>query len=404
MVDVKVLKKKDNGLEVSILEDEGNVIAWIPTVHLSDFVVNCKLLWHCLQEGDVLPRVMCLSDKGERIRFTENSQHSAIVQLVAEEFAIVSLLETGQLAAVPIASHFNDTFRFDSEKLKYNVLKNWLEVEVTPDIRGRIPHLLLSLNTKVLKHPEKSFKNGQAISATVTGTDVTETNLCLSLTGIQSLEQGTVAVGMVTKVTPHMGLTIALPGGKTGRVNIFHLNDTYTENPLGDFKVGKIVRLVGNAGERKRPSGSAVTIFLAKQSFVLAIDMGLSTSLLGRILFQNVSTYFVQNHSLYEKYLPEGKLLTAKVLGVTGKHIELSLLPEDTGMPSVLPESLGLPRYDAEEEKREADDREKSEELKMKTKRRRGNSESEQEVKPKKPKVCPADENDSGIELKRNLR
>lgn len=67
MVDVKVLKKKDNGLEVSILEDEGNVIASIPTVHLSDFVVNCKLLWHCLQEGDVLPRVMCLSDKGERI-------------------------------------------------------------------------------------------------------------------------------------------------------------------------------------------------------------------------------------------------------------------------------------------------------------------------------------------------
>lgn len=67
MVDVKVLKKKDKGLEVSILEDEGNVIAFIPTVHLSDFVATCNLLWHCLQEGDVLPRVMCLSDKGEHI-------------------------------------------------------------------------------------------------------------------------------------------------------------------------------------------------------------------------------------------------------------------------------------------------------------------------------------------------
>ena len=43
--------------------------------------------------------------------------------------------------------------------------------------------------------------------------------------------------------------------------------------------------------------------------------LSLSTSLLGRILFQNVSPYFVQKHSLYEKYLPEGKLLTAKVLG-----------------------------------------------------------------------------------------
>ncbi|NXN59480.1 RRP5 protein, partial [Rynchops niger] len=161
------------------------------------------------------------------------------------------------------------------------------------------------------------------------------------------------------------------------------------------------------------------------------VFFGLSTSLLSRILFQNVSPYFVQKHSLYEKYLPEGKLLTAKVLGVTEKHIELSLLPEDTGMPSVLPESLDLPRYDAEEEKGEADDREKREELKKKTKRRRGDSERHhplsavrlfviriafkihhsccsppsthfpllQEAKPKKKKICPADENDSGIEV-----
>uniref|UniRef100_A0A8C3DL49 Protein RRP5 homolog n=1 Tax=Corvus moneduloides TaxID=1196302 RepID=A0A8C3DL49_CORMO len=556
IVDVKILKKKDNGLEVSILEDEDNVVAWIPMLHLSDFVATSKLLWHCLQEGDVLPRVMYLSDKGEHIilsrksavisavqeeqvvrSFSEiqpdilltgyvrnvmpfgvfvefpfgvtglapkvsmsdkfvtdtkdhfvvgqtviakvmstdeekqrvllnlkvsecssgdsaaesfallnqyfkelkeirdllrrgkrlilhcrqdiislfsfvdkniapgekrkaivlhvdaltsevyvslreellkqrpkrvkNSQHSAVVQHITEHFAIVSLLETGQLAAVPIACHFNDTFRFDSEKLgvgqtisitlkavkendhgvlpavqgpakknvfvrvrnesetaleemlpavkhslslgdvvtgtvksvkpthvtvaiddkltgsihasrildevplgsfptstlkagqkvtarviggrdvnthrwgdlyMYNVLKNWLEVEVGPDIRGRVPHLLLSLNTKVLKHPEKSFKNGQAISATVTGTDATETNLCLSLTGIQSLEQDTISVGMITKVTLHIGLTIALPGGKTGKVSIFHLSDTYTEDPLGKFKVGKIVR------------------------------------------------------------------------------------------------------------------------------------------------------------------
>ncbi|KAM6391097.1 protein RRP5 homolog isoform 3-T3 [Pluvialis apricaria] len=826
IVDVKVLKKKDNGLEVSVLEDEGNVIASIPTVHLSDFVGNCKLLWHCLQEGDVLPRVMCLSDKGERIilsrksavisavqeeqvvrnfseiqpgllltgyvrkvmpfgvfvefpfgvtglapkvsmsdkfvtdtkdhfvvgqtviakvmsideekqrvllnlkvsecssgdsaaegfallnqyfkemkeirnllrrrgepsmarglcelvpgkelqlvvqdvkedgsalfsgscvtgltvtatryhlgdknivpgektkalvlhvdaltskvyvslreellkqrakqQFTEHSQHSAIVQHIAEEFAIVSLLETGQLAAIPIASHFNDTFRFDSEKLKvgqtisatlkvvkvndhgvllavqgpakknvfvkvrkesetaleevlpavkhslslgdivtgtvksvkpthvtvaiddrltgsihasrildevpigsfptytlkagqkvtarviggrdvnthrylpithphftrsipelsirpseikgeitamlnlkedsalkklghcsvgqtvtcfvkkYNILKNWLEVEVTPDIRGRVPHLLLSLNTKVLKHPEKSFKNGQAISATVTGTDVTETKLCLSLTGIQSLEQDTITVGVVTKVTPHVGLTIALPGRKTGKVSIFHLNDTYTENPLNDFKVGKIVRcyILSNANgkiqlslrqSRLNPKSNSkvedVEITDIKdvkkgqlvRGYVKSITpsgvfFGLSASLLGRILFQNVSPYFVHKHSLYEKYLPGGKLLTAKVLGVTERHIELSLLPEDTGMPSVLPESLGLPRYDAEEEKREANDRQKKEKLKQKTKRRRGNSESEQ-TKPKRKKICPADENDSGIEV-----
>lgn len=62
-------------------------------------------------------------------------------------------------------------------------------------------------------------------------------------------------------------------------------------------------------------------------------------------------------------------------------HVELSLLPEDTGMPSVLPESLGLPRYNAEEEKREEEkreDKEKREERKLKTKQRRRSSETEQ--------------------------
>uniref|UniRef100_A0A8C3PDQ8 Protein RRP5 homolog n=1 Tax=Chrysemys picta bellii TaxID=8478 RepID=A0A8C3PDQ8_CHRPI len=617
MVDVKILKKKDNGLEVSILSD--NVSAHLPTMHLSDHVVNCKLLYHWLQEGDILHRVMCLSDKGGHItlcrkpavisavqeeqvvrsfseiqpgmqlagyvrnimsygvfvefpfglaglapkaamsdkfvtdtkdhfvvgqtvvanvtsmdeekqrillclklsevgsedpvaesfsllsqcfeemkevrdimsrriccpsavshtramtgrnplglsavnllvfidkslvagqkarvlvlhvdalksavhislreellkpkakRLTENSQHPAVVQHVAEEFAIASLVESGQLTAIPVASHFNDTFRFDSEKLKvgqavsvtlktvlpgdhgvllavqgpakkrafirsrkesetveeglaavkhslcfgdvvkgtvksvrptyvtvaiddkltgsihtsqildevpigtfptsrlkagqkvtarviggrdvkthrylpithphftqsvpelsirpsdlkgdggtalspegdspserlrpyksgqtvtcfvkkYNTIKSWLEVEITPEIRGRVPQLLLSLNPKVLKHPEKSFKNGQALSATVTGTDASETNLCLSLTGVHSLAEGTITLGTITKVTPNVGLTIALPFGKTGKANIFHLSDSYTEQPLENFSIGKLVR------------------------------------------------------------------------------------------------------------------------------------------------------------------
>uniref|UniRef100_A0A8C3T7Q7 Protein RRP5 homolog n=1 Tax=Chelydra serpentina TaxID=8475 RepID=A0A8C3T7Q7_CHESE len=618
MVDVKVLRKKDNGLKVSILSD--NVSAHLPTMHLSDHVVNCKLLYHWLQEGDILHRVMCLSDKGGHItlcrkpalisavqeeqvvrsfseiqpgmqlagyvrnimsygvfvefpfglaglapkaamsdkfvtdtkdhfvvgqtvvanvtsmdeekqrillclklsevgsedpdtesfsllsqcfeemkeirgimsrrskfgntlsharvmtgrnplglsavnllvfidkslvagqkarvlvlhvdalksavhvslreellslkakRLMENSQHPAVVQHVAEEFAIASLVKTGQLTAIPVASHFNDTFRFDSEKLKvgqavsvtlktmlmgdhgvllavqgpakkralirsrkesetveegvaavrhslclgdvvkgtvksvrptyvtvaiddkltgsihtsqilddvpigtfptsrlkagqkvtarviggrdmkthrylpithphftqsipelsirpsdlkgdgstalspegdnpserlrpykagqtvtcfvkkYNTIKTWLEVEITPEIRGRVLQLLLSLNPKVLKHPEKSFKNGQALSATVTGTDASETNLCLSLTGVHSLVEGTITLGTITKVTPHVGLTIALPFGKIGKASIFHLSDSFAEQPLENFSIGKLVSI-----------------------------------------------------------------------------------------------------------------------------------------------------------------
>ncbi|KAM9134322.1 protein RRP5 homolog isoform 2-T4 [Pangshura tecta] len=824
MVDVKVLKKKDNGLEVSILSD--SVSAHLPTMHLSDHVVNCKLLYHWLQEGDILRRVMCLSDKGGHItlcrkpamisavqeeqvvrsfseiqpgmqlagyvrnimsygvfvefpfglaglapkaamsdkfvtdtkdhfvvgqtvvanvtsmdeekqrillclklsevgsedpaaesfsflsqcfeemkevrdimrrrnhskvaqnlcglmpgqklelvvqevrwdgsaffngscvagltvsatryhvgdkslvagqkarvlvlhvdalksavhvslreellnpkakRLMENSQHPAVVQHVAEEFAIASLVETGQLTAIPVASHFNDTFRFDSEKLKvgqavsvtlktvltgdhgvllavqgpakkrafirsrkesetveeglaavkhslclgdvvkgtvksvrptyvtvaiddklmgsihtsqildevpigsfptsrlkagqkvtarviggrdvktyrylpithphftqsipelsirpsylkrdggtalspeggnpserlrpykagqmvtcfvkkYNAIKMWLEVDITPEIRGRVPQLLLSLNPKVLKHPEKSFKNGQALSATVTGTDASETNLCLSLTGVHSLAEGTVTLGTIKKVTPHVGLTVALPFGKTGKASIFNLSDSYAEQPLKNFSIGKLVRCCVLSNEdnkieislrqsRTNPKGKNKVedpeltriedvregqlvrgyVRSVKQSGVFC---GLSSSVVGRIQFHKVVPFFIPKQSLYEQYMPEGKFLTAKVLSVNKKesHVELSLLPEDTGKPSILPESLGLPRCDRDEGK------EKREEFKkVKAKRKRRVSEGEQpslqEVKPRKKRARLTDEDDSGIEV-----
>ncbi|XP_037761693.1 protein RRP5 homolog isoform X2 [Chelonia mydas] len=822
MVDVKVLRKKDNGLEVSILSD--NVSAHLPMMHLSDHVVNCKLLYHWLQEGDILHRVMCLSDKGGHITLCrkpavisavqeeqvvrsfseiqpgmqlagyvrnimsygvfvefpfglaglapkaamsdkfvtdtkdhfvvgqtvvanvtsmdeekqrillclklsevgsedpvaesfsllsqcfeelkevrgilsrrnhsqvaqnlcglipgqklelvvqevrgdgsaffndscvagltvtatryhvgdkslvagqkarvlvlhvdalksavhvslreellrpkakglmENSQHPAVVQHVAEEFAIASLVETGQLTAIPVASHFNDTFRFDSEKLKvgqvvsvtlktvltgdhgillavqgpakkrafirsrkesetveeglaavkhslclgdvvkgtvksvrptyvtvaiddkltgsihtsqildevpigtfptsrlkagqkvtarviggrdvkthrylpithphftqsipelsirpsdlkgdgstalspegdnpserlrpykagqtvtcfvkkYNTTKTWLEVEITPEIRGRVPQLLLSLNPKVLKHPEKSFKNGQALSATVTGTDASETNLCLSLTGVHSLAEGTITLGTITKVTPHVCLTIALPFGKTGKASIFHLSDSYAEQPLENFSIGKLVRCCVLSNEdnkieislrqsRTNPKsknkvedpeitcvedvreGQLVRGYVrsVKQSGVFC---GLSSSVVGRVQFHKVVPFFIPKQSLYEQYMPEGKFLTAKVLSVNNResHVELSLLPEDTGKPSILPESLGLPRCDTDEGK----GKEKREEFKkLKSKRKRRVSEGEQEVKPGKKRGRLTDGDDSGVEV-----
>lgn len=47
------------------------------------------------------------------------------------------------LVSVPF--HFSSCV-FPSQ---YNVVKKWLEVEIAPDIRGRIPMLLTSLSFKV---------------------------------------------------------------------------------------------------------------------------------------------------------------------------------------------------------------------------------------------------------------
>ncbi|XP_061492087.1 protein RRP5 homolog isoform X2 [Rhineura floridana] len=300
---------------------------------------------------------------------------------------------------------------------KYTTTKKWLEVEVTPNIRGRVQQLLLSLRPKVLKHAGKYFKNGQALAATVTGCDVTGTKLCLSLTGVYSLEKGTITLGCVSKLIPHVGLNVVLPFGRMGKVSLFQLSDSYAEQPLETFSIGKIVRCCVLPSEDNKmevslrqsrinpkshtkvedPEITSVDNIQKDQllrGYVKSITpsgiiFGLSDSVVGQIPLQYITPVFVPDQSLCAKYIHVGQLLTAKVFSINKDEnlVELSLLPEDTGKPSILPESLELPHGETD-----------TDSTKMR-KRKRGNSASEQEVKPPKKKArCPEDD-DSGVEV-----
>ncbi|KAE8590466.1 hypothetical protein XENTR_v10018073 [Xenopus tropicalis] len=296
---------------------------------------------------------------------------------------------------------------------KYNTEKKYLEVEITPQIRGRIELLLLSQTPKNLKRPEKLFKNGQSLSATVVGPDATHKHLCLSLTGIYSLEEGSVTMASVTKVVKGSGLTLSLPFGKTGEASIFHLHDNYTEASLDKFTPGKIVRCAIlsvsktikvslmqskiNQQASKSTDDKEITSFDSLEEgqlvtgFVSAVTQNkgvffrLSSSIVGHIQFRNITSYFVYDTSAYSKYIPEGTLLTAKVLSVDPeqKHVELSLLPSDTGKPDVIPESAGFSKR-------------KNKEKKTTTKRKRENLEKGSQKK--KSQESKEDE-DSGVEV-----
>ena len=64
-MDVKVLEKTKDGLKVAVLPH--NTPGFLPTAHLSDHVTNGPLLYHWLQTGDTLHRVLCLSASEERV-------------------------------------------------------------------------------------------------------------------------------------------------------------------------------------------------------------------------------------------------------------------------------------------------------------------------------------------------
>ncbi|XP_036380286.1 protein RRP5 homolog isoform X1 [Megalops cyprinoides] len=308
---------------------------------------------------------------------------------------------------------------------KYDTVKNCLDVTVTPSIDGNVELLAMTLDHKEIKHPEKLFKMGQALNAQVVGL-IHSKRLSLSLIGAHSLTPGTRTVGTILKIVPHIGLIVKLPFGKNGCVSVVDLTDSYRPNPLSHYQAGQFVRccVVGEDDGKLqlslRPSRTnpdkAPPV---KDAEVLSIDdlkegqlvrgyvksvgnqgvfIRLSPSITGRAEFQQVTSFFVSDHSLYAKHILPNALYTTKVLRVDKKsgQVDLSLLPEDTGKPDVLPESLGLPLRLKGEAKEKYDSR----------KRKRAQSESEQDVlaekdlkRKKKKKGAKSEEDDSGVEV-----
>uniref|UniRef100_M3ZCB8 Protein RRP5 homolog n=1 Tax=Nomascus leucogenys TaxID=61853 RepID=M3ZCB8_NOMLE len=303
---------------------------------------------------------------------------------------------------------------------KYNVVKKWLEVEIAPDIRGRIPLLLTSLSFKVLKHPDKKFRVGQALRATVVGPDSSKAFLCLSLIGPHKLEEGEVAMGRVVKVTPNEGLTVSFPFGKIGTASIFHMSDSYSETPLEDFVPQKVVRcyILSTAdnvltlslrSSRTNPETKSKvedpeinSIQDIKEGQLLRGYVGsiqphgvffrLGPSVVGLARYSNVSQHSPSKKALYNKHLPEGKLLTARVLRLNHQKnlVELSFLPGDTGKPDVLSASLEGPLPKQEERKTEAEERDQKGEKKNQKRNEKKNQKGQEEVElPSKEKQQP---------------
>lgn len=289
---------------------------------------------------------------------------------------------------------------------KYNPDKKMLEVVTDPSVTGTVDLLDMITDPKGASHPEKLYKPGQAVSATVLVSS-NPRRLSLSLTGVTKLEEGNVTLGIVINVDPHLGLLVKLPFGTTGSVALTDVSDAYRPSPLGAFSKGQLLRcfLLGNEtgkwqlslrrsrlnpeqpNSAKDPEVSSIEDLKAGQllrGFVKSVGergifLRLSRSITGRAQLQKSTNYFVANHKILTKNLPVSKPITTKIISVDKKEelVELSLLPEDTGKPDILPESLGLPlRLSGEMKEKHSADR----------KRKASVSDSQQGQADKQPK------------------
>lgn len=99
-LEAKVLKKSVNALEVAILPDE--IRATLPTMHLSDHMSNCPLLWEGLQEGDNISNLMCFSKTKQNVV----SCHGVSVAEVMSEskFTHFFVLKSGRVVFLSCSS------------------------------------------------------------------------------------------------------------------------------------------------------------------------------------------------------------------------------------------------------------------------------------------------------------
>uniref|UniRef100_A0AAX7SRF5 Protein RRP5 homolog n=1 Tax=Astatotilapia calliptera TaxID=8154 RepID=A0AAX7SRF5_ASTCA len=236
----------------------------------------------------------------------------------------------------------------------------------------------------------------------------------LSLTGVHKLEKGSITLGIVTNIQPQTGLLVKLPFGGMGTVAVTDLADAYRPNPLAVYNKDQFLRcyLLDNENDKwqlslrpsryekakpeKDPEVLSVNKLKAGQiirGYVKSVGeqgvfIRLSRSIIGRAELQQTTKYFVKNHKIVSEHLPPNALLTTKILSIDKEEefINLSLLPEDTGKPDVLPESLGLPLRLVREEKKKQDKKSK----------KRPASESEEKKESKKART---DDNDSGVEV-----
>ncbi|XP_030586460.1 protein RRP5 homolog isoform X2 [Archocentrus centrarchus] len=149
-LDAKVLKKSLNGLELVILPDE--IRAVLPTVHLSDHVSNCPLLWESLQEGDIISNLICLSKNKQNLTLTKKPtvRWSLEEGVVAKDFSEIAV-------GIQLVGWIK------------NIMSYGVFVEFPYGLVGLAPKS--AMTDKFLSDTTNAFQVGQTVMAKVTNLD-----------------------------------------------------------------------------------------------------------------------------------------------------------------------------------------------------------------------------------------
>uniref|UniRef100_A0A673CB11 S1 motif domain-containing protein n=1 Tax=Sphaeramia orbicularis TaxID=375764 RepID=A0A673CB11_9TELE len=149
-VEARVLKKVVTGLEVAILPDETRAV--LPTMHLSDHLSNCPLLWENLQVGDNISNLVCFNNNKQNINLTKKPtvRWSLEEGVVAKDFSEIT-----------VGMQLIGWIR--------NIMSYGVFVEFPYGLVGLAPKS--AMTDKFITDPTVAFQLGQTVMAKVTNLD-----------------------------------------------------------------------------------------------------------------------------------------------------------------------------------------------------------------------------------------
>lgn len=172
----------------------------------------------------------------------KNSRHQGIVQHLEESFAVASLVETGHLVAFSLISHLNDTFHFDSEKLRVGQGVCLTLKTTEPGVTG----LILAVEGPASK---RTRMPAQRDSETVDDKgEEEEEDLTVRSKKRHSLAIGDKVTGTIKSVKATHAV-VTLDDGFIGCIHVSRILDDVPEgiSPTATLKAGKkvTVRVIG---------------------------------------------------------------------------------------------------------------------------------------------------------------
>ncbi|XP_049426867.1 protein RRP5 homolog isoform X1 [Epinephelus fuscoguttatus] len=159
-LEAKVLKKSITGLEVAILPDE--VRAVLPTVHLSDHISNCPLLWESLQEGDSISNVIC---------FNKNKQNITLTKKPTVRWSLEEGVVAKDFSEVTVGMQLIGWIK--------NIMAYGVFVEFPYGLVGLAPKS--AMTDKFIRDTTAVFQPGQTVFAKVTNLDVEKRRFLVTL-------------------------------------------------------------------------------------------------------------------------------------------------------------------------------------------------------------------------------